>query len=128
MEPNIMLKPKGNIIKNIYLYLVCFVTLIMMIISSFNFISIALKTYVFKKADNYSYYSPVCVAPAPTDSTSTPVKGDPGCLSKEEQDRQNAEQRVAQRERDLSIYIPMFLVSAAVFSFHWMIIRKKERE
>lgn len=121
-------KPKTfGLIKNIYLYLVCFVTLIMMIISSFNFLSIGLKTYVFKNADNYSYgYCYPAPAPSSTSTTSTPTKGEFGCPSEAEQKRQAEQQRVAQREHDLSIFIPMFVVSALVFAFHWNIVRKRE--
>ena len=122
-------KPRGGVIKNIYLYLVSFVALMMLIFSVANMIDIALRTYLFPKADDfYSYYEPICT---PTDrtastTTGTPVKGDPNCISKEEQDKRNKEQREQQRQRDLVRDISMILVAAPIFAYHWMIIRSKE--
>jgi hypothetical protein len=52
---------KGNVIKNIYLYLVSFVALMMIVISGATIINSVLKMYVFKNANNYySYPAPGC--------------------------------------------------------------------
>ncbi len=124
-----MVKPKSGVIRNIYLYLVSFVALMMIIFSTADLINIALKTYIFPKADDYySYYEPICTPAAPTDATSTAnVKGET-CISKEEQEKRSKEQLVRQRQNSLVRDISMILVAVPVFAYHWMIIRKKENE
>lgn len=115
----------GTIIKNIYLYLVSFVALMMIIFSTADLLNIALKTYVFTKADYNFYYGPTCV-PAPVSAgTSTPLKGE-GCLSADEQKKQNEDQRTAQNQRDLVRDISMIVVAIPVFLYHWKIVRNKE--
>ena len=46
---------KIAIIKNIYLYLVSFVALMMIVFSISSLINVILKTYIFKQAGNYGY-------------------------------------------------------------------------
>ena len=130
MEPHVVVKAKGSVIRNIYLYLVSFVALMMLIFSAADLINTALRTYIFTKADDMNYYyGPTCVVPVPpAGSTSTPAKGEPGCLSKEEQKKQQDEQRSSQRQSSVVRDISMILVAIPVFSYHWMIIRKKEEK
>lgn len=118
---------KGSIIKNIYLYLVSFVALMMVIFSAADLINTALRTYIFTKADNnyYGYPAPAC--PAGVTSTPYDVKMGTACQSKEEMDKQNRENATAQRQRDLVRDLGMIIVAIPVFAYHWYIIRKKER-
>jgi hypothetical protein len=122
---------KVAIIKNIYLYLVSFVALMMVVFSLADLINTALRTWVFTKADYYGNYyvsEPAC------DPLS--VKGSPEIkpLSTEECDKRRTQQkqvdednRIAQRQRDMVRDISMIVVGVPVFIFHWMTIRKKEK-
>lgn len=117
-------KPKGTIIKNIYLYLVSFVALMMLIFSTANMIDIALRTFIFTKADFDYYYGPV--ACQPPEATTTPGAKPVDCIPREEEKKRSEEQRSAQRQRDLVRDISMILVATPVFAYHWRLIRKKE--
>lgn len=118
--------PRGQIIKNIYLYLVSFVALMMVIFSAADLVNIVLRTYIFTKADQnyYNYPSPACPVPAPGDTANT--KGNPGCVNQEEQTKIDRNNRDAQRQRDLVRDISMIVVAVPMFAYHWRIIRKRE--
>ena len=118
---------KGSIIKNIYLYLVSFVALMMVVFSVGDMINIVLRTYIFTKADQNFYSYPVApCAVAPTGTSSTPTKSTEPCLSQAEQDKQNADNISAQRQRDLVRDISFLIVGLPLFAYHWRIVRKKE--
>ena len=119
--------PKTQLIKNIYLYLVSFVSLFMMVFSVAGMVNLALRTYIFTKADKnyYGYPEPACPEPTPpAKMTDSQVK--PTCTSKEEREKMDAENRSAQRQRDMVQYVSMLIVSMPLFAYHWMIIRRKE--
>ena len=124
-SPTTEQKKGGSIIKNIYLYLVSFVALMMIIFSTADLLNIALKTFVFTKADDNYYYGPVA---CPVDaSTSTPeIKGRIECQDTAQQRKQNDDMRSAQRQRDLVRDISMIIVAIPVFLYHWKIVRNKE--
>ena len=120
---------KFMIVKTIYFYLVSFVALMMVVFSLADVINMALKTWVFPKADNLSYYyaQPACDILA--------VKGDPNIkpLSTEECDKQKADadkraadDRIAQRQLSAVRDISLIVVGVPLFAIHWWMIRKKE--
>lgn len=113
-------------IKNIYLYLVSFVSLFMIVFSIAGMVNLALRTYIFTKADKnyYGYPEPACPEPAPTKTTDSQVK--PTCISQEEREKNDAENRSAQRQRDMVQYVSMLIVGVPLFAYHWLIIRRKE--
>ena len=131
---------KTILIKNIYLYLVCFVALMMVVISTGELIQLGLKKYVFTKADQDYYNYPVtdCGAPVkgpqpalapvpamPEVGAKLPTKEE--CLAREIIAKQQAEDnRSAQRQRDLVRDISFILVGVPLFAYHWGVIRKKE--
>lgn len=125
---------KATIIKNIYLYLVSFVSLMMITISVANMVDIALKTYLFTKADDNFYY-PVapCAVPAPK---GTDVSGQEQttsslaeCAKEGGRMKQQAdENRTAQRQRDLVRDISFLVVGIPLFAYHWRVVRRKEGE
>jgi hypothetical protein len=116
-------QPKGQIIKILYFYVVSLVALFMVVFSLADMVNIALRTYLFPKADSnyYGYYEPVC---APTEVSST-VKN-PGCISKDEQMRIDKDNREAQRQRDLVRDFSFLIVGIPLFAYHWNIVRRKE--
>ncbi|TAN33409.1 hypothetical protein EPN28_02565 [Patescibacteria group bacterium] len=123
---------KGNVIKNIYLYLVSFVALMMMVFSTADIINTLLRTYVFTKADKFDYYVPHlagCESNPPKDEIKKIVTSSPGekeCAQINEEKKNAEENRAAQRQRDLVRDISMIVVGIPLFAFHWRIIRKKE--
>jgi len=131
METSSSPSTKRDIIKNIYLYLVSFVALIMMVVSTAGLIDIALRTFIFTKADRaFMYYpGPECggsMIKGPEDRgarTTTPTE----CAAQEANIRkQNEEERAAQKQRDIVRDISFILVGIPLFLYHWRIIRKKE--
>ncbi len=107
-------------IKKAYLYLVSLISLVILIIAGIMLINMALKTWVFPKADQDIYYS------APMPSTCVDAN-DLNCkpLSKEEYDKQQREQRSAQKQRDAAQALAMIIVATPVFYYHWKLARKE---
>src|SRR6476469_10901474 len=94
-------------IKKVYLYLVSLVSLVILIVAGIMLINMALKTWVFTKADTNIYYSaPVC-----------DTKADPNCkpVSKEEMEQQQRDERTAQKQRDAAQALAMIIVATPVF-------------
>lgn len=120
---------KVAIIKNIYFYAVSLVALLMVVFSFADVVNIALRTYIFTKADQnyYGGYYPPCPVPATPDApSSTGGKGEPGCVNKDEQMRIEKDNAAAQKQRDLVRDISLILVGVPLFLYHWHIIRKRD--
>ena len=120
---------KVAIIKNIYFYAVSLVALLMVVFSFADVVNIALRTYVFTKADQnyYGGYYPACpVSVTPDAASSTGGKGEPGCVNKDEQQRIEKDNAAAQKQRDLVRDISLILVGVPLFLYHWHIIRKRD--
>ncbi len=119
--------PKTHIIKNIYLYLVCFVTLMMMVVAVGDIIQIGLKKYIFTKADQDMYYPTMtCSPPVPTaDKTSPAVKPEDCAKQQADEQKRSLDAREAQRQRDLVRDISFIVVSLPLFAFHWSLVRRK---
>lgn len=117
---------KVVIIKNIYLYIVSLVALLMVVFSVADVINIALKTYIFTKADqsSYSYPPSVCPEAAPGD-TSTDKNATP-CVTQAQQEKMDADNLEAQRQNSLVHDISYILVGIPLFLYHWGVLRKKE--
>lgn len=127
MENTLQPSSKVTFLKNLYLYVVSFVALMMVVFSLADLINVTLRTYVFTKADNNYYSYPM--APCPVVSTtesSTPSKIMEPCLSRQEQDKLNNDNVSAQRQRDLVRDISMIIVGIPLFAYHWWLIRRKE--
>lgn len=105
-------------IKKAYLYLVSLVSIIIMVIGAIMLINIALKAYVFTKADDvrYTYCSSV---------TSTP-EGKPIEQPLECTDKNYAnDKRSAQRQSEAAQALAMILVASPVFYYHWKLARQE---
>jgi hypothetical protein len=112
-------------VKTIYFYLVSFVTLMMMIVSSSMLIETALKTFIFTKADSYTNYYPAAECGIKPDGK-TPLTAEE-CLTQQDRMKKNDEEnRINQRQRDLVNNLSMLIVSAPLFFIHWRMARKKE--
>ncbi len=113
-------------IKKVYLYLVSLVSLIILIIAGIMLINMALKTWVFTKADN-NYYSiaPACGnVPKPPDAK---PELDNSCSAENQEiaKKADAENRSAQKQRDAAQALAMIIVATPVFLYHWKLARKE---
>ncbi len=126
---------KGRIIKSLYFYLVSFVALMMIVWSVANMINIALKTWVFTKADDIMYGGRMncqtLPAPVSDPKATTPVPTKEQTIAdcekqNAEAEKQQQENRIAQRQMDIVRDISMIVVGIPLFWVHWRIVRNKE--
>jgi hypothetical protein len=112
-------------IKKIYLYVVSLISLVIMVVGAIMLINLALKTWVFTKADQYAFYPArmQCVEPPAGTSKAEFPECQPGY--EEEQRKIEMENRTAQRQRDAAQAIAMILVASPVFYYHWKLARKE---
>lgn len=118
-------------IRNIYLYLVCAITLFMVAFAAVDLVNLALRTWVFTKADQMNYVYPV---KTPDGYCSFDKDGKRVCPSAEEQQKidgqekkQNEENRLSQRQSDLVRNISMLIVAIPLFTYHWLVIRRDKK-
>ncbi len=134
---------KVALIKMLYLYVVSFVALMMLVISSVDIISLFLKTYILTRADRYAY-APVANCDVSKQTPSVPVAADSAVVpvpkssmlptispeecrkQAEEQKRIDEENRQSQRQSDLVRDISLLAVATPLFIGHWRLARKKE--
>lgn len=101
-------------IRRVYLYLTSLIGLVLILIGATQMLNLALKTWVFTKADNY-YYGP-CYDQrvAPTKEGEAPAP-----LSKEECEQQRNDERSARRQADAARSVAFVLVGTPVWLYHW---------
>lgn len=139
---------KNSLIRTIYLYLFTIVGLILIIISSVDFIDMGLKAFIFTQADQqeriYSKMPPTAprkiVELADTGKTTSETKIE---LTKEEkleidawiidytnwkERNENFDSVTSQRQRDASRNIAMLLVGLPLYLYHWSVIKKETKE
>jgi len=129
---------KAAIIKNIYFYLVSFVALMMVVWSTADLINIALKTWVFTKADNYFYGEPYLPGCDGSDASMTakpalppgerPATTTPEQCEKMKQDAADREQKskLARNQNNIVRDLSMIMVGIPLFLYHWRIVRRKD--
>ncbi len=110
-------------LKKAYLYLVSVISLIIAVIGAIMLLNMALKSWVFTKADRDFYYSGPCYSSKPM-----PVAGEPVRCTAEEEDQQKKMQednRAAQKQRDAAQALAMLIVAAPVWWFHWRLAKQE---
>ena len=122
---------KIKLVKTIYLYLVSFVTLLVLIIfPTANIINVVLKTYIFTKADTEYYRKSIpCEQPqvVKNNSTTTRKMTEEECGKLEEKNKKQAQdQRTANLQEDLSRDISFLIIGLPLFFIHWKYARRKE--
>ena len=106
-------------IKKVYLYVVSLISLVILVVAAIMLINLALKAWVFKKADqNIVYPQPQCMA---VDLD----KPDAGQNCNGDYSKQQADQRSAQKQRDAAQAIAMIIVATPVFLYHWRLARRE---
>ncbi len=119
-------------IKKIYLYLVSTIALVIWVVGGIMLVNMALKTWVFTKADSaYSY------APTKADCTRPVIVSDdydknpPGmrpCTDAElaEIQQQESDRRSAEKQREAAQALSMILIAAPVWFFHWRLAKREQ--
>jgi hypothetical protein len=116
-------------IKKVYLYLVSLVSLVIVVVGTIMLINLALRSWVFTKADNANYYYPAqvtCDAPlkeGESQAYRTPECADPHYGEKMEQEEK--ERQTARKQGTASQAVAMIIVGAPVFFYHWKLARKE---
>ncbi len=117
---------KIALIRTIYLYLVAFVSLMMITISVSDAVNVGIRTWIFPESDRYVIDCPM--EPAllkPSDPEATPPI-DPAIRC--DNMRKNEEfQRTTQRQRDITRDISMLIVAIPLFAFHWVLVQKERK-
>lgn len=129
-----------NTIRQIYFYAATLIFLIMTVIAAVSLLNLGMKAYVLTKAD--TAYAPKCdesgmtyyeprPAPIAIDVTAGTA---PKELTAEEKaqrkadcEKAAADQKSAERQRELAQYLSMLLVAAPLFYIHFKWVQK-ERE
>lgn len=112
-------------LKKAYLYLVSVISLIIAVVGAIMILNIALKTWVFPKADQLDYYySGPCLSEARM------VKPDGSmqeCTEEqiEKQKTEAKERRSAQKQRDAAQALAMIIVASPIWLYHWKMARKE---
>ena len=117
-------------IKKLYLYLVSLISLVIIVIGSIMLLNMALKAWVFTKADQAYYYDPgiECAQRTPMpEGQSSSVEMDKYCTEEaiEKRRQQDADRRAGDKQREASNAIAMILVASPVFYYHWRMARKE---
>jgi len=134
---------KHSLIRTIYLYLFALIGLILLVIGTVNFINMALKAYVFTKAEEqekiYDMRPPLPYNLEKVERL-TEDDGDSGELTEDELDSirdwlveyeewQEEESRidsvVSRRHREASTNLSMIIVGLPLFLYHWAVIRRE---
>lgn len=129
-----------NTIRQIYFYAATLIFLIMSTVATISLLNLGLKTYVFTKADQaygmkcdetgMTYYEPRPVMPpdAAKDGSAAPsLTAEEKAQRKADCEKGLADQKSAERQRDLVQWLSMLLVAGPLFWIHFKWVQK-ERE
>ncbi len=113
-------------IKKIYLYLVSVIALVITVVGAIMLLNMALKTWVFPKADDYGRYPISCAQPAVKNPDGS-VAPAPECDPKFEEQQRKAEEdnRRAQKQSEASQALAMIIIAAPIWYYHWRLARKE---
>ena len=107
----------GSIILRIYFALVSVITLVTMMFALGSLINTGLQTWIFPKADDFTYSYPCATPLKPTGEKDEVARMD--CERQQEYDVKN---RIAQRQRDIAQNISMLIVALPLFGLHFRIV------
>ena len=114
------------LIRKIYLYLFALIGLVLITIGCVRLVGLALKTYIFTKADVYYEYPmarPVKVAPiegSKAEELQQPTK--------EELEEYQNKQQTANRQREAAESLAFIIVGLPLYLYHWQAIKKDKKE
>lgn len=116
-----------SLIRKIYLYLFSLIGLVLITIGCVRLVGLALKSYIFTKADVYYEY-PMArpIKSALIEEIRTEEFQQP---SKDEIDAYQEKQKAANRQREAAESLAFIIVGLPLYWYHWKIIqRDKEKE
>ncbi|MEK9150658.1 MAG: hypothetical protein AAB411_01030 [Patescibacteria group bacterium] len=122
---------KYPFIRKIYLYLFALIGLVLIVIGCVRLVGLALKTYIFTKADVYYEYPmtrPVKNPPAggaPTEGNKTEEIQQP---TKEEIEEYQNKQQTSNRQREAAESLAFIIVGLPLYLYHWSVIKKDKKE
>ena len=108
-------------LKKAYLYLVSTISLVIAVIGAIMLINLALKAWVFTKADNNYYSSPCSVVVVP--SVGNSQNCDQAAI--DAQQKQDAENQASQRQNTAAQALSMLIVATPVWLYHWKMAKKE---
>lgn len=117
---------KYPLIRKIYLYLFALIGLVLITIGCVRLVGLALKTYIFTKADIYIEYPmtrPMKIAPV--DGNKTEEFQQP---SKEELEEYQNKQQTSNRQREAAESLAFIIVGLPLYLYHWSVIKKDKKE
>lgn len=112
---------KNPIIRKIYLYLFSLIGLVLVTIGGVQLVSLALKTYVFTKADQYYQYPAIA---QPTDKGASTS----ALPSQQQVDEYQKNQQTSQRQREAAGALAMIIIGVPLYIYHWSVIKKDQKE
>ncbi|MBI2591072.1 MAG: hypothetical protein HYW34_00095 [Candidatus Brennerbacteria bacterium] len=116
-------------IRKVYLYTFALVGLVLIVIGAVRLIGLALKTYIFTKADIYYQYPATRPVKAPPpDAIVNSEKTEFQEPSKEEIEVYESNQRSSQRQREAAEALAFIIVGAPLYWYHWRIVKKDKEE
>ncbi len=122
------------VLRNLYFYLVSFVTLMIMVFAGSSFVNAVLRTYVFTSANPYMYYPPAIPVPTPecqnaNASTSTLAMCAKQKTEQEKQELANREnqekQAKAQNQQEIVNNLTLLIITLPLFVLHFRAARKE---
>lgn len=89
-------------------------------------VNMALKAWVFTKADRYGYFPPIRTEVCSQANVDTKMY--PECMPgyEEQQKKADEENRTSQRQRDAAQAISMIVIAAPVWFFHWRLAKREQ--
>lgn len=86
----------------------------------------ALKTWVFTKADDITYFAPQIACDIPkTDGSMSSYDNCDDADYRQKQEDIERRNRDTQKQRDAAQAVAMIIVAAPVFLYHWKLARKE---
>lgn len=108
--------------------MVSLISLIILVVAGIMLINLALKAWVFTKADDAYYYPAKLACTETKNPDGSMAYRDPGCddPNYEESERKaEMDRRAAQRQNNAAQAVAMILVASPVFYYHWKLARKE---
>jgi hypothetical protein len=109
-------------LRNIYLYVVAIIGLVLIIIGSVSLLNLGLRTYIFSKADYPCDYARPLIEKTPDGTSLTPAEQE---AQRKDNERICLEQRSSEKQRSAANAIAMLLVGIPLYSYHWSVVRKE---
>ncbi len=97
------------------------ITLVIWVVGAIILLNMALKTWVFTKADRNVYYYSPCVSQVGIDGKTIECDEEQTARQRQMDDQQ----RSAQKQRDAAQAVAMILVAVSVWYGHWRMAKKE---